>query len=88
MKKSLWSITVGGGYGTFLVRATEKGAEEMRCHKSRWEHAVAHKALIPSEEEVTAIDKFEPYYWPMVLDDDGTSPGPHIPREEANPYVE
>jgi len=83
----LWLIEVAG-YGSFLVRASEKGAEEMRRHKASWERGVGRKTLIPRVEEAAAIDKHESNYWPMVLNDDGTSPGPHVHREEADPYVE
>lgn len=41
--QDLWVITVGGGYGSFFFRGSEKEAEEMRRHKARWEQAVARK---------------------------------------------
>lgn len=37
-----WKIRVAG-YGTFDFHGTEAEAEEMRCHKARWEQGVAHK---------------------------------------------
>ena len=43
MPRYWWIISVGGGYGEFNFFGTEKEAEEMRCHKARWEHAVARK---------------------------------------------
>lgn len=82
----LWLIRVGG-YGQFLVRASEQGAEQMRRHKATWEQAPASKTLIPEAEEEAALDKHALYYWPAVLDDEGLSSGPHVPRTEANPYV-
>ena len=39
-----WVITVAG-YGSFDFHGTEREAEEMRRHKSRWEGAVATKKL-------------------------------------------
>jgi len=37
-----WKIRVAG-YGTFDFIGTEAEAEDMRCHKARWEQAIAHK---------------------------------------------
>src|SRR5690242_12034106 len=38
-----WVIWVGGGYGAFLFAGTEAEAEEIRCHKAKWEGAIAKK---------------------------------------------
>lgn len=48
--KAWWTITVGGGYGSFPFRGTEKEAEEMRRHKANWEGANALKRLATEEE--------------------------------------
>ena len=47
MKKSNqnWVISVGGNWGHFFFYGTEEEAEEMRCHKANWEHAMTKKRL-------------------------------------------
>lgn len=62
-KLPLWRIWVGGGYGAWLVRATERGAEAMRAHKANWEHAVARKTLVPEDLEPEVLA-----YYPRTPD--------------------
>ena len=50
--KKTWVIRVGG-YGSFIFDGTEEEAEEMRCHKSNWEQAVARKRLADECERLT-----------------------------------
>lgn len=50
---SWWMISIGGGYGQFLYGGTEAEAEDMRCHKARWEQAKARKWLATPEEVTT-----------------------------------
>jgi len=40
-----WVISVGGNWGHFFFYGTEEEAEEMRCHKANWEHAMTKKRL-------------------------------------------
>jgi len=40
--ETVWKIRVAG-YGTFEFTGTEEQAEQMRCHKARWEQGVAMK---------------------------------------------
>lgn len=47
-----WVILVGGGHGAYVIRGTLSQAEEHRCHKANWEHAIAKKRLAdPYETE-------------------------------------
>lgn len=57
MEKRCWIVTVGGGYGSFLFHGTSEEAEEMRCHKARWEGAPAHfRRATPDEILKDAVD--------------------------------
>jgi len=40
--KTVWMIRIQG-YGTFEFEGTEKEAEDMRAHKSRWEGGIGMK---------------------------------------------
>lgn len=44
-----WVISVAG-YGSFLFEGSEKEAEEMRAHKSRWERGIGRKRLATQAE--------------------------------------
>jgi len=56
-EKQWWRITVGGGYGSFDMLATEAEAEQRRKDKARWEHAAAYKELLTPEEIALKEDK-------------------------------
>ena len=47
----VWTITIGGGYGSFQYVGTEHDAEEMRAHKARWEGAVGKKVRTEDASE-------------------------------------
>ena len=52
MNPSTWVILVHG-YGPFIFEGTEREAEEMRAHKSRWEGGIAKLRLADDVEYVT-----------------------------------
>ena len=55
--KDWWIITVGGGYGSFAFKGSERAAEEMRVHKARWEGAVANKRPACHSDEALVADE-------------------------------
>lgn len=58
--KEKWLICVGAEYGCFVFEGTEAEAEEMRCHKANWEHAVARKTRASDAEKIEKeLDAFE-----------------------------